>query len=667
MSGDQDWVLALDFGTTATAAAIRSADGSVSALMLAESAASTMPSSVFAEDDGHLVAGTEADNEAEIRLDSYEPTPKRRVDRTLVRLGDSEYAPRALIGAVIAPVLTEALRQHNNAAPTEVVMTHPYSWRAQRKRVLREALHEAAGRLNLAQLPAPVFVAEPVAAARWYAQSEPLPDGAFFAVYDLGGGTFDTAVLRTSGDGFEVVACGGIDPLGGFDFDQLLFNYLGDKYIAAVDAGLWADLCSAEQLDPGLARQRRQMHARVRLLKEALSRDREKSIRLPGVHDQKLVTRDEYEQLIRGHIDDSVTELTDTIGEAGLEVDQISVIYRIGGAARTPLVGAALNRLRLPVNVKEHPKLVVAKGAAALTPAPRRKPKQAREHQLLFDYLGRNYIAPADPGLWAALSAPGQTDPDLVRMRDQLQERVRQLKEALGQRHSERIRLPGVRDEVLVTRDEYDDLTRQHGADTAELSEQLQPPVDDRIQTAASEHGLEVATETKRAAEEILALARAQAEAILSQARGEYDVLQRDAERSHASTIATIKAQRMVLEGRLESLRAFEQAIGAQRHAPGERSEKHAELEIAGRLAELSEDTANRLLSMARAEADKIVRDARSQADVVRGDAERKYTEIMATIDQQRTVLEGRLEQLRAFEREYRNRLNEEYGPIADN
>jgi hypothetical protein len=41
----------------------------------------------------------------------------------------------------------------------------------------------------------------------------------------------------------------------------------------------------------------------------------------------------------------------------------------------------------------------------------------------------------------------------------------------------------------------------------------------------------------------------------------------------------------------------------------------------------------------------------------LQADAERKHSEIMGTINQQRTVLEGRLEQLRTFEREYRTRL----------
>ena len=376
-SGQRDWVVALDFGTTATAAAVKTVGGSVSELRLPDSS-STMPSSVFADDDGQLVVGAEADNEAESRLDAYEPTPKRRAGHSQVRLGDNDYAPAELIGAVLAPVLGEAVLQHNNTVPGSVVLTHPVSWRGARRRVLTEALHHAAARVGITELPDPVFVTEPVAAAHWYAKAEPPAKDAYFAVYDLGGGTFDTTVLRATGEGFEVVESGGIDPLGGFDFDQLLFDYLGSRYIAAADPGLWSALSDPSQPDPDIARRRRQLQARVRLLKEGLSNAVDKRVRLPAVADPVVVTRGEYEALIRRRIEDTVTELEDTIAEAGLSPDQITAIYRIGGAARTPLVGSLMERLRLPVKTTDHPKLVVAQGAATAAPldaAPPRSPQ----------------------------------------------------------------------------------------------------------------------------------------------------------------------------------------------------------------------------------------------------------------------------------------------------
>ena len=358
------WSVALDFGTTATAAAVRGDGGPVAALMLPDGG-STVSSSVFIDAEQVLV-GAEADNAAEMYLAAYEPTPKRAVGQERVVLGGMGFAPAVLIGAVLAPVLAEAVRQHDEEPPAAVTLTHPVSWRATRRRVLSEALTNAAVRLGV-QLPDPVLVAEPIAAAQWYAQQDPPDEGQCFAVYDLGGGTFDATVLRRTDTGFEPIGKGSIDPLGGFDFDQLLLNFLGERYIAAADAGLWRELSDPQQADPGLARQRRQLQQRVRLLKVALTTETSKPVRLPGLADQKVVTRTEYEALIADKIDATVTELADTIEEAGLAPDELTAVYRIGGAARTPLVGVALQQLQLPIKVHDHPKLVVAQGAAVST------------------------------------------------------------------------------------------------------------------------------------------------------------------------------------------------------------------------------------------------------------------------------------------------------------
>ena len=63
------------------------------------------------------------------------------------------------------------------------------------------------------------------------------------------------------------------------------------------------------------------------------------------------------------------------------------------------------------------------------------------------------------------------------------------------------------------------------------------------------------------------------------------------------------------------------------------------------------------MLTDAQTRSEAQLRQAQENAAILQADAERKHTEVMAAINQQRTVLEGRLEQLRTFEREYRTRL----------
>ena len=66
---------------------------------------------------------------------------------------------------------------------------------------------------------------------------------------------------------------------------------------------------------------------------------------------------------------------------------------------------------------------------------------------------------------------------------------------------------------------------------------------------------------------------------------------------------------------------------------------------------------ADAMLADAQTRSDTQLRQAQEKADALQADAERKHTEIMGNINQQRGVLEGRLDQLRTFEREYRTRL----------
>jgi hypothetical protein len=386
MSGRVDldfvWVLAVDFGTTATAAAVREPDGRVTGLVLPDGT-STMPSSVLADPNGVLV-GTKADSAAGYNLDRYQPTPKRDIGRASVLLGDSEFRPCTLIAAVYAAIIREAVRQHNHRPPEQLVLTHPVDWSDRRLAVLREAVSLAADQLEIS-LPEPTFMPEPVAAATHYTRLEPSHDertarsatstdwvaasgdqagDQFFAVYDLGGGTFDATVLCLSSDGFEVLATGGIDPLGGFEFDNRLFNYLGQTHYKKADPKLWQALDYPDPEDPDSGMRRRMLDTTVRQVKEELSEHTQRTVRLPGLPEPVLVTRTEFENLIKTDLDATIAELEATLARAGLTPGQLAGIYRIGGASRIPLVGSLLDQIERPVHVVDHPKTVVALGAA---------------------------------------------------------------------------------------------------------------------------------------------------------------------------------------------------------------------------------------------------------------------------------------------------------------
>ena len=133
-------------------------------------------------------------------------------------------------------------------------------------------------------------MAEPVAAARYFIEGHVEP-GQHVAVYDLGGGTFDTAVLRRTADDYELAGPpGGEEDMGGEAFDDRLFRYLGG--LLAPDA--WDAIQNSTERRWKQARS--SFRQGVREAKEALSRDTSYTVAVPFPVDQQVrITRGEFE------------------------------------------------------------------------------------------------------------------------------------------------------------------------------------------------------------------------------------------------------------------------------------------------------------------------------------------------------------------------------------
>jgi molecular chaperone DnaK len=356
-----DWVLAIDFGTTSTAAAIR-VDGRVQ--LVAIEGAPQMPSMVFWREGtvgahGELVLGRRIENLASRAPWCLERTPKRRIADESMQLGDQQVRVVDAIAEILRKVAAEATRLRGGRRPTEVRLTHPARWGEIRTGKLRQAAAEAG-------FTDPVLLPEPVAAAVYFA-SERLTAGEHVAVYDLGGGTFDTAVLRRTDAGFEVVGSpGGREDLGGEDFDDLLYRHLGaqlpaDQWRALRRAATDRETSGNAWREANVALQRE-----ARLAKEVLSDSLDYDVRIPVPVDAYLAVRaDELNRLIRPDLEETVAELERTIETAGLRPTDLAAIYLAGGSSRIPLVSELIrDRLGLSPGYLENPKSVIALGAA---------------------------------------------------------------------------------------------------------------------------------------------------------------------------------------------------------------------------------------------------------------------------------------------------------------
>lgn len=359
-------LLAIDFGTSNTVAALL-IDGQAPRTVNFDTSP-MLPSAVYYSVDGRLTVGREAQRLARLDPTRFEPNPKRRVDDGEMLLGDRVLPVVDALAAVLCAVAIEVRRQLGGALPDEVRLTHPAQWGAIRQNVLVSAARAAGLGANLVLIP------EPVAAAAQFTRlpGRALPVGGTVAVYDLGGGTFDIAIVgRTERPGpgsgstdagqFHVLAEAGLPDLGGLDFDQAILDHVG-RVASGADPGRWQQLL--RPADATARRAGRALADDVRAAKETLSRYPQTEISLPEPFVDAHVTRTEFEGLIRPNLSRSIELLSDVIQRAGIRPDRLSGIFLVGGSSRIPLVAALIqDRLHVTPVALDQPETAVALGA----------------------------------------------------------------------------------------------------------------------------------------------------------------------------------------------------------------------------------------------------------------------------------------------------------------
>jgi hypothetical protein len=332
-----DWNLLIDFGTSFTRAAIADEDGRIVPIEL--DGALTIPSGIWAEPGGKLVAGAAAQRQAKLAPERWDRAPGRSLGlgEPLV-LGYNAVDPAKAVAEVFRRIGAEATRRRGGQ-PREVRLTCSPRWNSTR----RQALLAAAQLAGLGVAPAgPVKLVDyPVAAALQLGRLGRFPVGAKIALFGLGGGSAETAIMESTAGGLVIRALGGIEGVGGEQFDDLLFRKVVAHKLRGVDAELATRLW--EPPDAEWRQAAEDLFREVRRAKEELSQQRNVDLDTgPLINLPLQLSRIELESVLRAEILRSARELATTIELAGLRARQLDAILLTGGSVEIPLVTRAI-------------------------------------------------------------------------------------------------------------------------------------------------------------------------------------------------------------------------------------------------------------------------------------------------------------------------------------
>jgi molecular chaperone DnaK len=273
-------------------------------------------------------------------------------DPVKVKILDHDYSPPE-ISAMVLQYLKKAAEDYLGEAVAEAVITVPAYFNDAQRQATKDA-----GRI--AGLDVKRIINEPTAASLAYGLDKKKNEK--IAVFDLGGGTFDIAILEIGDSVFEVKSTNGDTHLGGDDFDEVLIDHIASEFKASNGIDLRDDRMALQRLKEAAEK-----------AKVELSAAMQANVNLPFItadasgpkHLDMTITRSKLEQLAAQLVARVVDPCKKALADAKLGAAEIDEVILVGGATRMPAVQRKVEEIfgKSP-NKGVNPDEVVAVGAA---------------------------------------------------------------------------------------------------------------------------------------------------------------------------------------------------------------------------------------------------------------------------------------------------------------
>jgi molecular chaperone DnaK len=314
-------ILVIDFGTVYSCAALVTGD-KVEPIPDPSSGNLAWPSAVVV-DGADILTGSLAEGRKLVQALFYRSEIKRYLSRgESLGIGGADYAPETLVSAILAAFRSEA-EKVNDGPIAHAVLTKPADYLPDDPRNDRMISAGVAAGFSVVEL-----LPEPVAAAYSAPSGKEFAPGSLVLVYDWGGGTFDTALVRILDDGSEILTFSGLPYCGGADIDAAVAEYLGDRnpelrtLFASGEKGRNAVLDLAERL-------KRELSMRPNSLQEAMGTAAELSVA-------------DFEKIAQPFAEQTIQCCRELLADTQYSAEDLDAIFVAGGCSKIPLVGRML-------------------------------------------------------------------------------------------------------------------------------------------------------------------------------------------------------------------------------------------------------------------------------------------------------------------------------------
>lgn len=355
--------LGIDLGTS-NSAVVGHIDGALR-LFKTSDGTDVLPSVIYLDKRGHRFIGKSAYD----RLLSAPQNVAQGFKRSMgtknpITFAGQTWTPVECSAEIIKALVGQAITEAGNPEIEGVVITTPAAFNQMQS-------EDTIAAARLAGLEKVSLLQEPVAAALAAIAHSKQKDGVFL-VYDLGGGTFDLALVMSTAGVVNVIAHEGINMLGGRDFDRVIFDSIVRPWLAQT-FNLPTDFQRNEKYKH-LSDVCRHAAEKAKIQLSASSTASifatEDEVRTTDEDGEEIyisidLSRDQMTDLIKDRIDDSIALCRKIISANGYKNDDISKIVPIGGPSKMPIIRDMLQaELAIEVESGLDPMTAVAIGAA---------------------------------------------------------------------------------------------------------------------------------------------------------------------------------------------------------------------------------------------------------------------------------------------------------------